>query len=44
MGEEEGFTSHAGVFLPSELLSQYMYLPKPDDNDRTQKNDANTLS
>ena len=44
MGEEEGFTPHVGVFLPSELLSQYRSLPKTDDNDRTHKNDANTLS
>ena len=43
MGEEEGFTSHAGVFLPSELFSPYSCLPKTD-NDRTHKNDANTLS
>ena len=44
MGEEDGFTSHAGVFLPSELLLQYRCLPKTDDNDRAHKNDANTLS
>ena len=44
MGEERGFTSHTGVFLPSELSSQYRCLPKTDDNDRTNKNDANTLS
>ena len=37
MGEEGGFTSHVGVFLASELLSQYRYLPKTDDNDRTHK-------
>ena len=39
-----GVTSHAGVFLPSELLSQHRCLPKNDNNDRTHKNDANTLS
>ena len=44
MGEEGGFTSHVGVFLPSELLSQHMCFPKTDDNDRTYKNDANTLT
>ena len=44
MGEEWGFTSHVGVFLPSELLSQQMCFPKTDDSDRTYKNDANTLS
>ena len=44
MGGEGGFNSHAGVLLPSELLSHYRCLPKTDDNDRTHKNDANTLS
>ena len=44
MGEEGGFTSHVWVFLPSELLLQYRWLPKTDNNDRTNKNDANTLS
>ena len=44
MGEEGGVTSHAGVFLPSGLLSQHRCLPKNDNNDGTHKNDANTLS
>ena len=46
MGEERGFTLHAGVLLPSESVSQYgcMNLPKTNDNDETHKNDANTLS
>ena len=35
---ERGFTSNAGVLLPSELLSQYRRLPKPDDNYRTHEN------
>ena len=41
-----GFTSHAWVLLPSEPVAQHrcMSLPKTDDNDRTYKNDANTLS
>ena len=41
MGEEGGFTSHAGVFLPSELLL-HRCLPKTDDNDKTHKNEVNT--
>ena len=32
-----GFTFHVGVFIPSELLSQYRCLPKTDDNDRAHK-------
>ena len=46
MGEEGGggVTSHAGVSLPSGLLSQHRCLPKNDNNDGTHKNDANTLS
>ena len=32
-----GFTFHVGAFLPSELLSQYMCLPKTDDNDTAHK-------
>ena len=51
-GKEEGTypapapIPHAEVLLPSEPVSQYRYinLPKTDDNDRTYKNDANTLS
>ena len=40
------FTSHPGVFLPSEPESQYICtkLLNTDDNDRTPKNDANILS
>ena len=38
------FKSHAGVFLPSELLSQYMCLPKTDDIDRTHKNKMMQIS
>ena len=40
------FTSHPGVFLPSEPESQYIFtkLLNTDDNDRTPKNDANILS
>ena len=37
MREEAGFTSHTGVFLASDLLSQYRCLPKTDDKDRTHK-------
>ena len=33
-----GFTYHVGVFLPSELLSQYRCFSQLDDNDRTHKN------
>ena len=44
--KRRGFTPHAGVLLPGEPVPQYIYikLPKPDDNGRTHKNDANTLS
>ena len=46
MGEEEKLYTHAGVLLPGEPVSQYicMNLPKTDNNDRTHKYDANTLS
>ena len=45
VGEEGGFTPRAGLLLPNELVSQYrcMNHPKTDDDDRTHKNDANTL-
>ena len=45
-GRRGGFTSHAGVLLPSEVLSQYRCLPKTTDNDRALKNlkGSNTLS
>ena len=41
-----GLYPHAGVSLPNDPASQYrcMNLPKTDDNDRTHKNDTNTLS
>ena len=44
--ERRGFNVHAGVHFPSEPVSQYicLKLPKTDDNDRTDKNAANTLS
>ena len=34
--KRKGFTPHAGVFFPSEPVSQYRCknLPKSDDNDR----------
>ena len=34
--KKKGFTPHAGVFFPSEPVSQYRCknLPKTDDNDR----------
>ena len=51
MGEEEGLhplppPSLAGVFVPSEAVSQYICikLPKTNDNDTAEKNDVNTLS
>ena len=44
--KRRGFTPHTGVLLPSKLVSKYrcMNLPKTNDNDRTHKKDANTLS
>ena len=44
--KRRGFTPHAGVLLPGEPVPQYICikLPKPDDNGRTHKNDANILS
>ena len=46
MGEEEGLYPRAAVHFPSKPVSQYTYmkLPKTDDNNKTHKNDANTLS
>ena len=44
--KRRGYTPRAEVLLPSEPISQYICIkfPKTDDNDRTHKNDANTLS
>ena len=44
MGEEEGLYPHAGV--DHQCHNTCMNLPKtkPDDNDRAQINDGNTLS
>ena len=44
--KRRGYTPRAEVLLPSEPVSQYICIkfPKTDDNDRTHKNDANTLS
>ena len=47
MQEKKGdFTPHARVLHPSKAVSQYrcINLPKTDGNDRTHKNDPNTLS
>lgn len=37
-GRRGGFTSDAGMFLPSELFLQYRCFSKTDDNDRKNKN------
>ena len=44
--KRRGFTIHAGVHFPSKPVSQCICIKllKTDDNDRTHKNDANTLS
>ena len=46
MQKKRGFTPHAWVHFPIVQVSQYicMKLPITDDNDRTHKNHANTLS
>ena len=46
MWEKRGFTPHAEVLLPSEPVSQCICtkLSKTDDNERTRKNNTNTLS
>ena len=43
--KRRAFTPYAGLHFPSEPESHYicMKLPKTDDNDRTDKNDANML-
>ena len=43
MWEKRGFTPHAEVLLPSEPVSQCI-CTKLDDNERTRKNNTNTLS
>ena len=44
--KRRGFATHAGVYLPSKPVSQYICIKllKTDDNDKTHKNHANTLS
>ena len=46
MRKKKHLTPHAWVHFPSEPVSQYICikLPITEDNDRTHKNDANTLS